>query len=256
MNTLALLLSTQLAFYSNHFYNRIMSEPFKLYRLQQVDLQIDSASKRIEEIEATLSDNKAVLNAKAELEAIAETVKQSEKKLKRAEQDVGDQQLKIEQNQNKLYSGKVTNPKELQDLQLEKEALNRHLDTLEDSQLERMVTNEEVENKRSESQEFLESLEAKGEFQAVILKKDRKELFSEVERLEGERQTGIGGIPAEDIKLYEKLRKTKAGVAVSKVSDKACSACGSMLPAALAQEARSPNKISRCNTCGRILYSG
>ena len=76
-----------------------------------------------------------------------------------------------------------------------------------------------------------------------------------MERLDGEREAAMAGIPADDIKLYESLRKSSAVVAVEKCNDKSCSACGSGLSQALAQAERSPNTISRCETCGRILYS-
>ncbi|MFN2235225.1 MAG: C4-type zinc ribbon domain-containing protein [Anaerolineales bacterium] len=47
----------------------------------------------------------------------------------------------------------------------------------------------------------------------------------------------------------------RAGVAVAKVEDRACKACGSTLTASLNQAARSPSQIVFCDSCGRILYA-
>ena len=253
--SLSLLLSLQLAFLVNHIYNRNMSEPFKLYRLQQVDSLLDKSRIRLDEIERALKDHEKIKRAEKVLEDANMEVLEAGKILKRAEQEVQEQQGKIERNQNRLYSGKVTIPKELQDLQLEAEAFKRNLSKLEDLQLEKMVVVDEIETIQNGAQETLQSIIEQTAEQNSELTNEQIELIDEMERLEGEREAAMASIPADDLKLYESLRQSKAGIAVSKVSEKSCSACGSGLPHALAQAARSPNMISRCETCGRILYS-
>jgi predicted nucleic acid-binding Zn-ribbon protein len=96
-----------------------------LYQVQQYDSQIDNASKRIREIDALLGDNKLLADA-LEIQSDTEHVLIEKKKvLASAEVVVGDHSLKIDQNQKKLYSGSVTNPKDLEDLQLESESFNK-----------------------------------------------------------------------------------------------------------------------------------
>lgn len=233
-----------------------MSEPFKLFRLQQIDFQLDQVIKRQSEIDAALNDQTELKRAEGELEASQHIMQTTQKDLKRAEEDVQAQQIKMEQNQSRMYGGKVTNPKELQDLQHEAEAFKRKLAKLEDAQLEHMETFEQAESDQNAALESLETVRARHEARNSDLMKEQSKLNVEFERFQGEREAGLAGIPPDDIRLYEKLRESRAGVAVAKVSDKSCSACGSELPQALAQAARSPNKINRCETCGRILYSG
>ena len=150
----------------------------------------------------------------------------------------------------------MSNPKELQDLQNESEALKRYLSVLEERQLENMIASEEAENKLKSAQINLEEVTAQFEQQNTDLTQEQADLNQEVERLDTERQAAATGIPQEDIELYDKLRESRGGIAVSKVVEKTCSACGTTLSQALAQSARSPSQISRCDTCGRILYSG
>src|SRR4030067_385559 len=122
-----------------------MSQPFKLFRLQQIDNQLDQGRIRLREIEATLSNNFA-LNQARMLAAEAEADYASAYKvMQRAEETVRTQNIKIEQTETTLYGGTVRNPKELQDLQNESAALRRYLNTLEERQLEALIAADELE---------------------------------------------------------------------------------------------------------------
>jgi predicted nucleic acid-binding Zn-ribbon protein len=233
-----------------------MNQPFKLFRLQQIDTQLDRTHGRLQEIEAALKENKAVRQAQQRLEKIKGKLETEKKKLRRAEDEVKKQRIKIEQTEATLYSGKVRNPKELQDLQNEAAALKRYLSVLEDRQLEAMFSVEEVEDLLKEASSALDSVTAAFEQQYEQLTQEKAHLDNEVNRMNSERAAASGSIPDEYMTLYQQLRKQRRGIAVAKVTDKACSACGSTLTAALLHSARLPSKITRCSTCGRILYSG
>lgn len=233
-----------------------MSEPFKLFRLQQTDTQLDHANSRLVEIERILNNKEQLNLADLEVTKSSGEMAEAQKEVNRAEEDVKAQQIKIEQNQSILYGGTVTNPKELQDLQLEADALRRQLAVLEDTQLEKMVTLEDREGNLSSREIHLTNLQAQIAQENSELNKEKAVLLHDVENLERERQASIPGIPAEDLALYDKIRARRAGVAVSKIENKACAGCGAEVPHAKAQEARSPKKIVLCDTCGRILYGG
>lgn len=233
-----------------------MSEPFKLFRLQQIDSQLDQAKKRLSEIEVALNDQEELQRSEEIYETSNINMQATQGDLKRAEEDVQAQQIKVEQNQSKLYSGKVTNPKELQDLQHEEEAFKRNLGKSEDVQLDLMAVFEQAEADYRSALESLESVRAKDAARIAELTNEQNKLYGDIDRIQGEREAATAGIPTEDMRIYEKLRESRAGVAVSRVNDKSCSACGSELPQALAQAARFPDKLSHCENCGRILYSG
>jgi len=233
-----------------------MTQTFKLYRLQQLDSQLDTYRKRVEEIDQKLKDNKAL--RAAELKARNSGIKLDDikKTLKSAEQSVKEQLLKIEQTEATLYGGSVRNPKELQDLQNEAIALKRYLDVLEERQLDAMLYEEEAQEEyRSASQE-LETVTSKSTLENKGLTEEKDALLKDIARLEDERQTVANSIPAEDLQLYENLRAMRRGIAVARVSDNSCSACGSTLSAALLYQAKSPSTVTRCDSCGRILYVG
>jgi predicted nucleic acid-binding Zn-ribbon protein len=233
-----------------------MSQPFRLYRLQQIDSQLDRAISRLHEIEIALSEDKAVKKAQSRLEKTEQDLLKAKLDLKRAEQEVQSQRIKIEQNEAALYGGKVRNPKELQDLQNESAALKRFLAVLEDRQLEYMLALDETEQEHENALQKLKKIQAQRSGENAELSDEKVVLLKEVTRLQTEREAASSGIPPDDMQTYTSLRLKRNGVAVAKVADNTCAACGSTLSAALSQAARSPNQLTRCASCGRILYAG
>lgn len=232
-----------------------MSQVFKLFRLQQLDSQLDHYRSRIDQIQTTLNDRSSLQHATGEVEAAETTMKEAQKALHRSEGEVQSHRLKLELTESTLYGGKVRNPKELQDLQNESAALKRYLVVLEDRQLEAMLLAEETE---VEYKKYLHNLQrVQGEVKSlhIELNAEKDELEKEIGTLEKERNLAVIAIGSEDLQLYDQLRQKRRGVAVAKVSDDACAACGSTLTPALVQAAHSPSQIVRCTFCSRILYA-
>ncbi|HEX6305488.1 MAG TPA: C4-type zinc ribbon domain-containing protein [Anaerolineales bacterium] len=233
-----------------------MSQPFRLYRLQQIDTQLDRATARLEEIEIAIRENKALRRAQKRMEQAEEQLQEARKNLSGAELDVQSQRNKIEQTEATLYGGKVSNPKELQDLQNESAALKRYLAVLEDRQLDAMLALDEAEQDYEEANQDVEKVKEEKSARLAELSAEKAILLKEVARLQVEREAAASGVPPDDMQIYAKLRIQRSGVAVAKVTDKACAACGSTLSAALLNSARLQNRLSRCDSCGRILYAG
>jgi predicted nucleic acid-binding Zn-ribbon protein len=233
-----------------------MSESFKLFRLQQIDSELDNTHSRLGEIEAILADNRQVRLAEYDVETTLQVRDDAASKLRREEIEVQSQRSKIEQSEATLYSGKVKNPKELQDYQHEVESLTRYLSTLEDRQLEVMLILDETEERYQAAVESHSKLVNEINLQNEHLLKEKELLQQDLIRQESERQAASSNISPDDLELYDALRPKKSGVAVSRVVERTCSACGSTLTAATFSSAQIPSKISRCDTCGRILYVG
>jgi predicted nucleic acid-binding Zn-ribbon protein len=233
-----------------------MSQVFKLYRLQQLDSQIDQAKIRLEEIQKHLSQNTELKNAQDRADTAEKEIQVANRSLRRAEDEVKAQRIKIEQTEAILYGGKVRNPKELQDLQNEAFSLKKFLAVLEDRQLECMIQVEEIDSDHQKTTEALLALKLQTEKEYSMLTTEAKLISKDLERLHAERSVAVAGIEDSDIKLYETLRIQRRGIAVAKVTDNTCAACGSTLTPALIQAAQLPNQIIRCTFCGRILYAG
>jgi hypothetical protein len=233
-----------------------MAQVFKLFRLQQFDSQIDQANNRLRQIEALQRDETEVQAAQSQVDAAVEKLRLAQQALRKAESQVQALRIKIEQNQAALYGGKIRNPKELQDLQHESAALERQLGKLEDEQLEAMLQFEDQQAASREAETFLAHTQAARQAQLRALAEEQHALGGMIERLTSERSAAASTTPADEVQLYEELRKKRNGVAVAQVTDRFCSACGATLSAALLHSARSPFSLTRCDMCGRILYAG
>jgi predicted nucleic acid-binding Zn-ribbon protein len=231
-----------------------MSQTLSLYRLQQIDSQMDRLKVRLEEIQKTLDDDSELrqfrdIAEKADAHLLA--VQQS---LKKAERDVESQVVKIEQTQSDLYGRKSHTPKELQDLQNELAALKRYLVVLEDRQIDVMQESETIE---AEQQLAHSKVKEASEIRADLCRGLRQEqgmINNELERFVVEHDAVAGAIQAADLVLYNQLRQRRRGVAVAVIGDNSCGACGSTLSPAQIQSVRSLDRIMLCPSCGRILY--
>src|SRR5574341_46194 len=112
-----------------------MSAALGLYRLQQVDSQIDQIQARLKAIQQTLENDVELRAVTEQLAASEHKYKDAERILKQSEAEVEKQRIKIEQTEASLYGGHVHNPKELQDLQKDVASLKRHLLTLEERKI-------------------------------------------------------------------------------------------------------------------------
>ena len=233
-----------------------MSQPFKLFRLQQIDSNINSIRSRLKEIDISLNDNSSLLASQNQANSTSQSLQEAQKALQIVERNVQDLQIKIQQSEASLYSGKINNPKELQDIQSEAAALKKYLVILEERQLEAMILVEEAELVHINADSQLKLIQTDSERENSQLMDEQSNLLRDLHHHESERHVAVSSIPLEDLKIYDLLRKQKNGVAVAKVIGKNCLACGSTLTASSLQAAHSPNHLTRCATCGRILYVG
>lgn len=233
-----------------------MSQPFKLFRIQGIDSQLDQARLKLLKIENELRDDAALLQAQALMNAADRKLAEAKKSLRSIEDEVQTQEVKVEQAEAALYGGKVRNPKELQDLEKESASIKKYISTLEDRQLDIMMALEEADAEHQTAHRELQRVLDEKATRDSLLRAEQANLIKEVERLETERQHSITGLPPEDLQQYELLRKSRKGVAVARITENACSACGSTLTPALVQAAHSPTQLVKCSFCGRILYAG
>ncbi len=233
-----------------------MSQISVLYRLQQIDGQLDNARLALQNVEKELSDNSLLSEAQQTVLVTEQKYQADLKQQRESENKSYDVRAKIELSEAALYGGKVQNPKELQDLQNEIASLKRLIITLEDHELEAMMAVDEAESNLTHAKSAMKDDEAKQIEHNAVLNGEKTKLLGQIERLESERRAALPPISAPDITLYEQLRKARNGVAVVKISSRACGACGATLTAALIQSTQSPGLLVRCPTCGRILYPG
>lgn len=231
-----------------------MSASLGLFRLQQVDRQIDRARTQLETIRKTLENDAELKSALQGVQTAQTANHHAGHEMKMAEAEVNAQKIKIEQAESSLYGGNVKNPKELQDLQKDIASLKKYLGTLEDRQLESMMKAETADNQLQNAKNELEKIQARLGSEHGKLIEEQSSLFKQLEKLTEEREAAIAPIDSSLLQIYEGLRQQKRGVAVIEVIDNACTACGTTVNASVQQNARSQKQLVNCPSCGRIIF--
>ncbi len=233
-----------------------MNPSFHLYQLQKLDSQLDQVEQRLGEIQNALDKDERLVAAREMVDGRHSVLIKSQNHLKRIEQDVETRRIKLEQCEANLYSGRVKNPKELQDLQAEVVSIRKAIATLEDQQLEAMLVVEAHQAEFTQGESEYQSTEAVVLQDQASLNGEKNQLIATRTRLTTEKEASQQQIDSAWLKEYNNLRKKKRGIAIASVSDSACSACGTTLTPSECQTARSSLSIYMCPTCGRILYAG
>jgi predicted nucleic acid-binding Zn-ribbon protein len=231
-----------------------MSQTLSLYRLQQIDSQMDHLRDRMQEIQKTLDDDSDLRQLNEQAGKADARCQSAERALKLAELNVQNQLIKIEQTQSNLYGGKSHSPKELQDLENDVGALKRYLVILEDRQIDAMQESETAEADRHLAYGKVNAiLDIRADL-GKVLRQEQETIKNELDRFLVEYNAVAGAIQETDLGLYKQLRLKRRGVAVAVIGDNSCGACGSTLSLAQIQTARSSDHMMLCPSCGRILY--
>jgi predicted nucleic acid-binding Zn-ribbon protein len=231
-----------------------MNIAFSLFRLQTLDTKIDQINARVNEIQKIIEQDKDVSIALNEKQKAELELKRIKMELDLISDHVTSRQIKLQITNSQLFGGKIKNPKELQDLQQESEALKRNISDLEDDQLDKMILFEQAQLELDNSgKKYNETISRKTSQNARLLG-EKSKIDAELPPLLAQRETIIITIPNDAMTMYNQLRRTKGGVAVTKVVDDFCDACGATLTPGDLQSARSPSTLLRCKTCGRILF--
>lgn len=224
-----------------------------LYQLQSVELELIDNKRRLRALEASLEDNKEVQAAKQELDQAEAAFKPVKAHYNDIEHQIQSNQAKLAETEARLYSGSVTNPKELQDMQQEVESL-RKWRTEWDGRL--LVAMEELEK----AQESVDQYQTKYETSLEEAAADNAELVAEREQLEAQnpllearRQEIAATLDRETLDLYVSLRRSKGKRALSLIEEDTCTVCGVTQIATLAKTVRTSDELIYCSNCGRIL---
>jgi len=232
-----------------------MSNLVALYHIQQLELDIIASSKRIRAIEQQLEDDEAVRAAEANLAAAQEQYDDAAKRARVLEQDIASLQERRATSEERMYSGSIKNPKELQDLKMEQESLSRRSGVLAD-ELGRI--NEEREAWQQTVAVCEQDLRAahdnhsEGSYE---LRTERDRLKAEVAEQMVQRQRDIQQIPKELYRDYQQMRKRQANRPVARLQGAACSACGIEQHSTVVTAVETSTQYLNCQSCGRILVA-
>ena len=115
-----------------------------LYTLQRIDSRLTRKKQRYQKVQALMGESEALQQSREALKTAEEKLSQWRGRLRDHELEVAGVQTKLQETQDRLYGGKVTNPKELTDLQEEAAYLKRRQAALEEKEISEMETVDEL----------------------------------------------------------------------------------------------------------------
>lgn len=229
-----------------------MSVAKQLYQLQEVDLELESNEQALSQIVSQPGESKAVARAQAKLTSERQRLEELSHQQRSAEWEIDDLSNKISAVEEKLYGGRIGNPKELANLQHDVETLKARRNQLEDKALAIMEQVEQVTASVASQSSELKTLEADWRSQQQQLSTEMERLKTKLSELNYKRQLLSAEINPQTIEFYSELKKHK-GTAVAKVEQGICRGCRISLPTAELQRTRDDSLV-QCSSCGRILF--
>ncbi|MET9294247.1 C4-type zinc ribbon domain-containing protein [Streptomyces sp. NPDC003077] len=238
--------------------NAAPADQIRLLDVQSLDVRLTQlAHKRknlpelaeIQTLEADLAQQRDLLVAAQTEES--DTAREQSK----AETDVDQVRQRAARDQKRLDSGAVTSPKDLENLQREIASLAKRQGDLEDVVLEVMERRESAQERVAELTERVAAIQAKVDDAVARRDAAYAEIDAEAETVTKERGLTVSDIPADLLKLYDKLRAQQGGIGAARLYQRRCEGCRLELNITELNDVRSApaDKVVRCENCGRIL---
>ena len=174
---------------------------------------------------------------------------------RRLELDVDQVRSRSERDQQRLESGSVGSPKELERLQHEVQSLARRQGDLEDQVLELMERREALDAALAAVNESVQRVTADRDDATSRRDSAFAEIDAELSDREAERDGLTAALPADLLALYERLRAGSGGTGAAALRQRRCEGCRMELASTDLNRARNapPDEVLRCEECGRIL---
>ncbi len=223
-----------------------------LLKLQKLD----------DEIDALKAEEESIPEKKQEIE---EGLKAIEMRVHQArDESLGlaktrkDLEIELEANnetmnkfQSQLYQ--VKSNREYEALQHEINDLKEKSSGLEDRILETLERTEQLSKQIRQQEDGLKQEGESARQEQSRLDRQLKELKDRIAIKSDERVRLVADLEPRLLKQYERIRKSKGGIAVTSVENGACGGCFRRIPPHEMQNLKKDDRILTCEGCGRII---
>ncbi len=232
-----------------------MSTARSLLGLQETDQQLAMCRRAYRQIVEELDSEGGIPDLTAARERAK--VKQLELKLEAARNEseaasLGD---RFKQLEERLYSGAITNVRELTAIETEHNTARRELARVDEAISPSKTAAEEAEQAYERLSGELEEREAAWALRRKELRKERSRLGAEYKKIGAGRESATEGIPGSDLETYNALLPRMNGVAVVRVDRGVCQGCRVRLPIGEISRMQNAAGLVNCSSCGRILLT-
>jgi predicted nucleic acid-binding Zn-ribbon protein len=224
-----------------------------LVRLQKVDDEIRALESRLraipKEIEAL---EKEIATERKNLDDAAKALAEAQKAHRANESALAATEEKVKKYRDQLMNVKTNDEYRLMQKQIEVAA--GEVGEVEDRILQGYDAIKELEEKRKERQRELEKGQTEISATERALQAERAKLEAEHTERRSSREEILKGIPSDLFEDYNRIAKTRGGIAMAEAIDERCQVCMVRLRPQVYQELRVGEKIFHCENCRRILY--
>lgn len=215
-----------------------------LDRLRHEVAQLDSGEQLRARIERV---RERIQHAKTRYEQIHATAVEQELRLQEINQ-------RIRRTEADLYSGRITNSRELQLLQHEIDHAKQTRDAMELEMLRIWEQMETMKHDIDDAEQNLQELERLYEAHLEEFRQRKAALELEIEFHTRERAQLVAQLDPEAVQRYERIRERLGGTAVALVEQKACTVCHTLLTPHTLKRLQTEPVLITCESCGRLLY--
>lgn len=235
-----------------------MAEKINVMDLVELQLIENALSARFTEIERLknypelIAAEKKLEESRSKNEEINSNFHELEIKRKKLEDSVEINNEKIKSNEKKLFSGTITDAKELSNYQEEVEILKDNNSKLEDQVLEIMEEQDPLEPDIEALKREMNELDSIVKRINNEIEEKHEVLKHNIEGLSKRKEDVVARIPSDHLKRYNETKTKKGGIAVSVIKDNFCGVCNMEIPAIEAEKFIDSEILYRCPLCGRI----
>ncbi len=229
-----------------------------LLEVQDRDLTID----RLRHRRATLPERAALeqrLGELAERRRAAAEIGARRAELLALEHRLDDEAARlgarIAEVDQRLYSGTVTSPRELQAMQADLEMLRRQRSELEDRELECMEQREAADAQLAAAEAVAGELAGEVERLQAVIAAAEAGIDGEIAAEQAARDALAARVDDPLLRDYEQRRTRNQGVGIARLVGTTCQACHLTIPSTEAERIRRAGggQVASCDNCGAIL---
>ena len=234
------------------FWRGVLNDVEKLWELQQLLTQLADREKQMSvKPESFAAVDREYQGANDEMTQLSESYETMAKERRRVEGELSDQQEILKKYQGQLMQ--VKNQQQYAAAWKEIDATRKHVKELEESALKTMSEMEGVQKQLDDKRAGHDDLKARYDQAHDEWQHSLGDLRGEAEQLKKKAADLEASLPPNLKREFQRISKSRAGVAVTKVVSDSCSSCRTRIRPALMQRMKRGEMVV-CEGCGRILY--
>ncbi len=222
-------------------------------RLQSIDQRLAELSREIAGLPVHIAEiEKKMHSHERRLEADKAALTANQKERKQREGDIQMQEQKISKLKDQMLQAKTND--QYRAFQHEIEFCEKEIRKFEDRILELMGESEPLEKNVKAADAALQAERKQVESE----KQSARERTTADQKASAELQSERAGIVKEmapaTYQRYERVRKSRAGIAIAEAVDGRCSVCHMALRPQFFQDLKKGDQVMACESCSRMLY--